>query len=413
LLLFEWKPRSLIPVALASAVAFLLRPYLHIQEREGPLFRVTMHGILPVEALLSSVVVGVLAGLLALALTAAVYGFEDAFYRLPKRIHWMWWPAIGGLIIGVGGYFQPRALGVGYDVIEDLLQGKLLLGALIPLIIVKAVIWSGSLGSGTSGGVLAPLLIMGGALGAIETHFLPGDATGTLWPLVSMAAVLAGTMRCPLTGIVFALELTHDINTMPALLISGVVAYTFTVLVMKRSILTEKIARRGYHVFREYSVDPLELISVGDVMATDVVAIPASLPVQELLRQYFLNPDQRHQGYPVVDGAGKLLGVVTRRDLLDDWVALALAGDHDDATSLDPVIITYDLLTRKPITAQPWESCRAVAERMAEEGVGRLPVVSPDEPTKVIGIITRSDLLKPRARLVEEERHRERFIGAT
>jgi H+/Cl- antiporter ClcA/predicted transcriptional regulator len=417
LLLFEWKPRSLIPVALACFVAFLIRPYL-IPFPKDPitglpdpsLFYIKPHAPLGVSALLSSGGAGLLAGLMALGLTVAVYAWEDLFLRLP--IHWMWWPAIGGLAVGVGGYFQPRALGVGYDVIRDLLDDKFAVMAILPLMVVKCWIWSTSLGSGTSGGVLAPLLIMGGSLGALLAHFLPGG-DASLWVLVGMAAVMGGTMRSPLTGTIFALELTHDVNALPALLIASVVAHGFTVLVMKRSILTEKVARRGYHVSREYSVDPLELLSVEDVMTKDVVSVPASLSVKELLRQYFLGHEKRpHQAYPVVDEAGRILGVVTRTNLLEDWIADALAdGDGQGPPGLDP-IITYDLLHREPITAYPWESCRTAAERMAENGVGRLPVVSAEERGKVIGIVTRSDLLKPRAKSVEEEVRRERVIGA-
>jgi CBS domain-containing protein len=323
----------------------------------------------------------------------------------------MWWPALGGLIVGVGGYFEPRALGVGYDVIRDLLQGKYVLWTLLGLVVVKGIIWSGSLGSGTSGGVLAPLLMMGGALGALAASFLPcGDAS--LWPLVSMAAVLGGTMRSPLTGAIFAVELTHDINTLPALLIGSVVAHGFTVLMMKRSILTEKVARRGFHVSREYSVDPLERSSIEDVMAAEVITIPATMPAQQLLREYFLAAGpRRHQGYPVVDAAGNLLGVVTRSNLLDDWVAAALGAVEAGREGAGAPIIAYDLIHKEPITAFPWESCRVAAERMAQAGVGRLPVVSPEDPKKVIGIVTRSDLLKPRARLVEEEMSRARFLG--
>jgi CBS domain-containing protein len=188
------------------------------------------------------------------------------------------------------------------------------------------------------------------------------------------------------------------------------VAYGFTVLVMKRSILTEKVARRGYHISREYSVDPLELVPVQDVMTADVVTIPAGLPVRKVLSEYFLGHGGRgvHQAYPVTDAAGKLLGVITRRNLLEDWVTTQL--DHPDEAVRD-VIIAYDLIHKDPITILPWESCRAAAERMAEFGVGRLPVVSPDVPGEVVGMITRSDLLKPRARAVEAEAKRERFIG--
>jgi H+/Cl- antiporter ClcA len=418
LLLFELKPRSLIPVALACAVAFLVRPYLAIQDHPGALFPIQPHGLLGLEAYGSCAILGVVAGALALFLTLAVYAMEDAFHWLP--IHWMWWPAIGGLAVGIGGYFQPHALGVGYDIIEGMLQGdvhKLLgtapdaiLWALLGLIAVKCCIWSTALGSGTSGGVLAPLLIMGGAAGAILGRFLPGGDL-PLWALVGMAAVLGGTMRSPLTGAVFALELTHDINTLPALLLASVVAHGFTVLLMKRSILTEKVARRGYHVSREYSVDPLERLDLGVVMTKDVITIPASLPVQKLLQKYFQGGAAlRHQGYPVVDSAGNLVGVVTRRCLLEDWVVAALDKTAGDGGPAAGPIIAYDLIGREPITVKAWESCRTAAERMAQAGVGRLVVVADDNPRRVVGIVTRSDLLKPRARHVEEEGVRARFI---
>jgi CBS domain-containing protein len=191
------------------------------------------------------------------------------------------------------------------------------------------------------------------------------------------------------------------------------VAYLFTVLVMRRSILTEKVARRGYHVSREYTVDPLERLSVGEVMATDVVTVPASLPVRTLLADYFLGAKPRqHQGYPVMDAAGELVGVVTRSSLLENWIYAVVKGAEGTAQPAIDVIIAYDLIQREPITVFPWESCRTAAERMAQAGVGRLPVVSPEDPLKVIGIVTRSDLLKPRARHVEEEIKRERFIAA-
>jgi H+/Cl- antiporter ClcA len=403
LLLFEWKPRSLIPVALAAMAASLLGTYAL---GEPPvLFPVPPHATLPPAALLSAGLLGLVAGALALGLTLAVYAAEDLFHRLP--IHWMWWPALGGLLVGVGGYFQPRALGVGYGVIADFLRGDYAVGALAGLVLVKAVIWAGALGSGTSGGVLAPLLIIGGGVGAVASGLLPGG-DGRLWPLVGMAAILGGTMRAPLTGAVFALELTHDINALPALLSASVVSYGFTVLVMKRSILTEKVARRGYHVSREYAVDPLELANVGDVMSKPVAAVPASLPLREVLTQHFYGPGgTKHQGYPVLDDGGNLLGVITRTNLLEQWVAAVLAGKAD----LGPgPIIAFDLIERPPVVVFPWESCRTAAERMARERVGRLPVVSPEDPRKILGIVTRSDILKARATQVEGELVRQRFI---
>jgi H+/Cl- antiporter ClcA len=414
LLLFELKPRSLIPVALSAAVATLIRSLLRDQGNPllslgpDPLFAmIPPHGPFGLSTLLSCVVVGLLGGLMSLLLTGAVYAAEDGFFRLP--IHWMWWPAIGGLAIGIGGYFQPHALGVGYDIIDRLLQGDYP-DQLIWLMIVKSLIWAVALGSGTSGGVLAPLLIMGGTLGALESHFLPGGDT-RLWPLVSMAAVMGGTMRSPLTATIFALELTHDMNALLPLLTASVVAHMFTVLVMKRSILTEKVARRGFHVSREYTVDPLERLCVSDVMTTKVITVKASLSVKELLEGYFLSHrSPRHQAYPVLDEKGDLVGVVTRANLLEDWVAASIRGNGGTVIENYP-IITYDLLSREPITVFPWESCRTAAERMAEAGVGRLPVVSPSNPNQVVGMVTRSDLLKPRARHVAEEVRRERFLG--
>ena len=407
LLLFEWKPRSLFPVALACALAMMVRPGLGLDS--PPLFKVPPHNALALEGMCSASVVGVLAGLFALLLTLSVYTWEDLFHRLP--IHWMWWPALGGLAIGVGGYFQPRALGVGYDIIEDLLLGEFSVQILIPLILVKAFIWSCSLGSGTSGGVLAPLLIMGGALGSLIARILPGH-DASLWALVGMAAIMGGTMRSPFTGILFALELTWDIKILPALLIASFVSYGFTVLLMRRSILTEKVARRGYHISREYSVDPLERSSIGEVMTTNVITIPAAMPVVELLKRYFHSGGTyRHQGYPVVDEKDQLLGVITRTNLLEDWVGRGLNAELASDVATMNVIIAYDLIQRAPITAYAWESCRSAAERRAEAGVGRLIVVGDDDPQKMIGIVTRSDLLKPRAREVEEEVKRERFFG--
>ena len=406
LLLFEWKPRSLIPVALASFVAALLRPMLL---EAGPMFPVAMHAALSTSALITSALVGLLAGLLALVLTLAVYAAEDVFHRLP--IHWMWWPALGGLVVGVGGLIQPRALGVGYDIIGQLLKGDYLPSALVGLIIVKGLIWSIALGSGTSGGVLAPLLIMGGALGALISPFLPGG-DAALWPLVCMSAALGGTMRSPLTGAIFALELTNEVRILPALLIASVMAYGLTVLLMKRSILTEKLARRGYHILREYSVDPLERISVVDVMTTDVVTVPASLPLGDLIREYFLGPSSRkHSCYPVLGSEGQFLGVIAESNLLDHWLAVGTGGGNAPAPLGTIPIIAYDLMNPSPLVAHPDDSCREMAERLAESVERSLPVVSPQDPNRLLGILAVADLLKARQWAREEEGKRERFYG--
>ena len=311
LLLFEWKPRSLIPVALASATAGAARRYIL---GVGPLFPVPAHSVfIGPGGLAGCVLAGLLAGLLSALLTSAVYAAEDAFQKLP--IHWMWWPAIGGLAIGIGGLIFPQALGVGYDTIGSLLQGDVPRATIAGILLVKSLIWAIALGSGTSGGVLAPLLMMGGALGGLEAMFLPQMGVG-FWPLISMGAILGGTMRSPFTGIVFAIELTHDFNALLPLLVANVLAYTISVLVLKRSILTEKVSRRGFHLSREYSVDPLEILFVREVMRTNVVAFASATVIAEAAAH--LRPDHSPLGqhlYPVLDEKGKVLGVITRKDL--------------------------------------------------------------------------------------------------
>ena len=268
LLLFEWKPRSVIPVAMASVAAAAARRYLM---GPGPLFPVPAHSAeVGLTALAGCALAGLLAGILSMAASAAVYAAEDLFGRLP--IHWMWWPAIGGVVVGLGGLIFPQALGVGYDTIGALLAGDVPRNLILGILLVKSVIWAVSLGSGTSGGVLAPLLMMGGALGGMEAMFLPAQGPG-FWPLVSMGAVLGGTMRAPLTGVIFALEVTHDINMLVPLLLAVTISYGFSVLTLRRSILTEKIARRGLHLSCEYAVDPLETLRVRDVMRSGPEAL--------------------------------------------------------------------------------------------------------------------------------------------
>jgi CIC family chloride channel protein len=261
LLLFEWKPRSVVPVAAASIVAYVMRQYLL---GPGPLFPVPEHpAYIGLAGLGATLLMGIAAGALSAALTAMVYWSEDTFAKLP--IHWMWWPAIGGVVVGIGGWIFPTALGVGYSTIGSLLQGSATMGVVIGVLLVKSTIWSVSLGSGTSGGVLAPLLMMGCALGALAAPWLPSEGVG-FWSLICMSAILAGTMRAPFTAVIFGLELTHDYNSAVPLLLASMAAHAFTVLTLPRSILTEKIARRGIHLSREYGVDPLEIILVREVM---------------------------------------------------------------------------------------------------------------------------------------------------
>ena len=311
LLLFEWKPRSFVPVALASAAAAAARVFII---GAGPLFPMPVHpAFAGVDVLACCVACGVIAGAFSGLLTLAVYAAEDAFKRLP--IHWMWWPMLGGLAIGLGGLICPQALGVGYDVIGNLLSDSYTAKAIVVLVLVKGAIWSISLGSGTSGGVLAPLLMMGGALGALEAAVFPGAGVG-FWALVSMGAILGGTMRSPLTGILFAVELTHDMNMFLPLVVAVTVAHAFTVLTLRRSILTEKVARRGFHVSREYAIDELEILFVRDVMRTDVTVLRAGGTLGEALTMIAPSHDERSQHlFPVLDDDAVLVGAATRTEL--------------------------------------------------------------------------------------------------
>src|SRR3954470_16134071 len=341
LLLFEWKPRSMVPVALGSATAAAARRYLL---GLGPLFPVPAHPIfIGPQGLAACVLAGLLAGGLSALLTQAVYASEDGFQKLP--IHWMWWPALGGLVIGLGGLIFPQALGVGYDTIGRLLQGDVPGRIILGILVVKSIIWSVSLGSGTSGGVLAPLLMMGGALGGLEALMFPAEGLG-FWPLVSMGAILGGTMRSPFTGVVFALELTHDVNILLPLLVAVTISHGFTVLVLGRSILTEKVARRGFHMSREYSVDPLEILFAREVMQPNVVALPGGAAFDTLVQSLHVDPEKGPQRlYPIVDDDGVLTGVVTRVDL-QRLVDEARAGTHE---ALDAIV------RRTPTVAHPTE----------------------------------------------------------
>jgi H+/Cl- antiporter ClcA len=390
LLLFEWKPRSAIPVALASATAGAARRYIL---GLGPLFPVPQHAIfIGPQGLAGCVIAGLLAGGLSSLLTLGVYTAEDLFKKLP--IHWMWWPAIGGAFVGLGGMIFPQALGVGYDTIQSLLQGDVPRAVIAGVLLVKSAIWIISLGSGTSGGVLAPLLMMGAALGGVEAMFLPHEGAG-FWPLVSMGAILGGTMRAPFTAILFALELTHDINVLLPLLVAAMLAHATTVLLLKRSILTEKVARRGFHITREYATDPLEILFVREVMRTKLVVFPADATVEQLRHTVLREPAQRGQHlYPVVDGERRVSGVITRKQLH------ALTQSSAPETSLGHIV-------REPVVARPDEPLRVVVFRMAETGFTRMPVVENDNG-KLVGMISLDDLLLARVRNLNEERHRER-----
>jgi chloride channel protein, CIC family len=394
LLLFEWKPRSFIPVVASCAVAIGLRPLLFAA---GPMFPFAQTPQLPWWGLLACTLAGIVGGLQSSLCTRLLYAAEDLFERLP--IHWMWWPVIGGLFVGCGGLIEPRALGVGYDVIGDLVSGHMSLAGVSALLGVKAAIWIIALASGTSGGVLAPLLILGGALGWIEGLWLPGG-TG-LWALIGMGAMMGGTMRAPLTGTLFAIELTGNVHLLVPLLVATTAAYAVTVLLLKRSILTEKISRRGQHITREYTVDPLQLARVADVMVTEVETLPASMPIDDVMA-FFTGETRRHRSYPVVDAQYRLIGMADRADILR-WMAEG-APEHrtlDDLISDASAVVGYS-----------GEVVADLVNRMVANDVGRVPIIDP-ATRRIVGLVARKDLMRVRAASRLQDLERQSFFRLT
>jgi len=397
LLLFEWRPRSFVPVAASVAVATICRGYLLGTAPIFPVSTAGMHLTTPDEAL--AVVSGLTGGLLAVVATWLVYRAEDLFNRLP--VHWMWWPAIGGAVIGVGGLIEPRALGVGYDVIDRLLTGRATISLIVGVLVVKTLMWSLSLGSGTSGGVLAPIFMIGGALGAWEGMVFP-DVFPGFWAMLGLAAVVGGVMRSPLTGVVFTLELTHAWDTVLPLLIASTAAYALSALILKRSILTEKIARRGLHLTREYSTDPLEAFFARDVLKAGTLAVAADdkITPELLARVSEVSHGERPQRLiPVAAPDGTLAGTTTARALLD-----AAPG-----TPEAPPTTVAEIARPSALTVASDQSLRHVSYLFAETGKTAAPVT--DFATgRVLGVITVPDLLHARLHDLTEERERRTVI---
>jgi H+/Cl- antiporter ClcA len=398
LLAFEFRPRSMVLIGIAAATADALRMGMasaHLVTPQ-PIFVIPNHAPIAGFNLLGAAAIGVACGLMAWVMTHAVYLSEDLFKKLTRHLHWMWWPMMGGLLIGLGGLVDPRALGVGYDTIHAELLGQLTIGALLLLFAVKLVIWSGGLGSGTSGGILAPILMMGAALGGVLGHALPGASPG-VWALIGLAGALGGVTRSPFTAIIFAFELTDDTHILLALLVAATLAHLVSVLILKRSILTEKVARRGFHVMREYSVDPLEATFVREVMETDILTVDpdalvadvyASLPEGSL--------ERRQRLYPVMDAENTLVGVLP-------WSAVLELKD-------EPKRRVRDAMKQTAVTAFADEILRSVADRMAAQSVSVVVVVDRGNPSHFDGLVNQFDLLRAREKLLVEERHTERVL---
>jgi CIC family chloride channel protein len=385
LLLFEFRPRSLIPVALATVTAGAARiPFFGTQA----VFKMQPIAAMHPTSLLFFLSLGLIVGLASIIVTKLVYWVEDAFEHLP--VHWMWWPAIGGVAVGVIGYYFPRTLGVGYENIDMVLSGQIVPMTLGIFCVMKFLSWSIALGSGTSGGTLAPLFTIGGGIGALvgvgTLHIFPSlEITPAVAALVGMAAIFAGASRALLTSIVFAFETTQQPQGLMPLLAGCSVSYLVSGYLMRNSIMTEKIVRRGVNVPTEYHADPLESLRVGDFATTPARTVNESDPASTLITSILeRKPAFSHQGFPVIDAQGALLGVITRKDLL------ALPPESE--------LPVGDLIKRPPIAITAASSLREAINLMTQEGVGRLPVVSSDGKRRVIGILTRSDLLTAQTR---------------
>jgi CBS domain-containing protein len=391
-LLFEWKPRSFVPVVTAALVAWAWRPLMIGAGPMFPFHAVTPGGAWPVAA---ASLVGLIVGLEAAVLSAWLYRIEDIFHRLP--VHWMWWPALGAVAVGLGGVIDAHVLGPGYASIQALLDGSLAMRVVIALLVVKAFVWLIALGSGTSGGVLAPLLILGGAAGCLMGHVLPGGAG--LWAMIGMAGIMSGAMRAPMTGALFAVELTGHFSALPLAIAAAGAAHALSVLLMPRSILTEKIARRGRHILQEYTVDPLDLNQAGRLMTHDPETLPGTMPVADALA--FFREKAKHRSYPVVDDQKRLLGLVSRTDALR-WQS----SDYPASATL-----VETLSDASQPFAFPDSPSSAVADLIIESGVGRIPIIDP-ATRQVIGILSRQDLLKARRAHRAAETARRQFVGA-
>jgi H+/Cl- antiporter ClcA len=398
LLLFERRARSLIPVVLACISATGLR---YVLEGSAPMFPMPGIATQGLLALAACAALGVIVGLISIGVTRATYVVEDLFEKLP--LHWMWWPALGGIAVGVVGYFAPLTLGVGYANIAAIVTGTLGVATLLALCVLKFVSWAIALGSGTSGGTLAPLFTIGGALGALlglaAAHWLPWlHLDPRVAAVVGMAALFAGSSRALLTSVVFAFETTQQPHALLPLLAGCATAFLVSGLLMRTTIMTEKLARRGLRVPADYSADDLEQARVRDVCSRGVVSLRGAQTVAEVRAWLQAGGTvAAHQGYPVLDADVRLLGVLTRRDLLDAQV---------------PGTATLDtLIHHAPLLVHEDHSLREAADHMVAADVGRLVVVAADDPRHVLGMLTRGDVLAAHGRRIRAAEHRTRHIN--
>jgi H+/Cl- antiporter ClcA len=407
LLLFEFKSRSFIPLVIASTLATAV----HMQLLgAGPMFTVKAMDFGIPHALPFYLVLGVICGLAAVGFSKLLYWVEDQFEKLP--VDELWWPAIGALGLGVIGYFVPRVLGVGYDTISDILNANLALKLLLVVMVAKAIALVISLGSGTSGGLLAPMFMSSAALGGafaigIDTLFPSANLSAGAFALVAMGAVFGAASRATFSFIIFAFEITRDYNSVLPLMLVSVIADGIAMLLMPRaSIMTEKLARRGLRIHQDYEADVLQQVSVSETMDRDIPMIPSATLIGELAdRIARRDPGLSHQGMIVVDNEGKVAGVITRGDVLR-----ALDRDPKGTTTV------FDEASRNVVVTYPDEALQEASDKMLRHDIGRLPVVERGDPRKVVGYLGRKGIMAARLRRMEEEHVREpgwikRFSG--
>ena len=392
LLIFEYRPRSFVPIAVAATCAGALRLVLF---GPSPAFELHALSAPTLGAMVAYLVEGLLVGGVSVFVTKLVYWIEDEFERLP--IHWMWWPALGGIVVGIVGYFSPHTMGVGYDNIDRILSGTFPLKVAAVFCFMKLVSWSISLGTGTSGGTLAPLFTIGGGVGllyggALQQFFPNLTLDISVAALVGMAAIFSGASRAMMASIVFCFETTHQPWAILPLIAGCTAAYIISCLRMENTIMTEKIARRGINVPAEYDTDPLTQIHVGELATKNISAFLDSEAITSARARILSNhPDFTHQGYPVTDRDGKPVGVITRKDIL---------GIEENSKKT-----LGEALTRSPVVVAGAMALSDARDIMADQDIGRLLVV--DGSGKLVGLLTRSDVIRAYHRRLHAESKKE------
>lgn len=387
LLLFEFSPSSIIPVAFACITGSAGH---HLLFEGGYVFAMPAVALPDNSALAFYSVIGIVIGFISALVTRIVYFLEDLFEKLP--IHWMWWPAIGGIAVGVIGFFAPRTLGVGYDNITDILSGKLTLTVIFSLCFMKFLSWSVALGSGTSGGTLAPLLTIGGAAG-----FLLGALIHAMYPslnislpmaaLIGMSAMFAGASRALLTSILFAIETTGQTNALLPLLAACIASYFISFLFMKNTIMTEKIARRGVRTPNSYKPDILDKIHVEEMIHEKGIILDSDNSIREVREWLDANGKDKRNYYIVASDEGAYKGIISLKELLNM--------QHDSQRSVG------SLLTDNVIAISQGNTLKTAVEMMAEKNVEALPVISTVD-NKIIGVLSYKDIISSYKQTIDE-----------